>query len=149
MSRAYSETETQKLIDSYSENPCIETVRKLAVKFNRPQKSIIAKLASEGVYVTRGYTDYAGEKPITKIELVRQVEDALDITVPGLDKCPKQSLKKLTRAITDLAHHFDQALDEIADLSENARIREDMKSSKSSKSSDEITILLEGDSKSS
>jgi hypothetical protein len=52
---AYTEKETRELIELYESNPCLEMVSRLAVRFNKPKKSIIGKLSKEGVYQKLGY----------------------------------------------------------------------------------------------
>ena len=77
MPSSYTEKEVNKMIDVYTDNPCMETVEKLMTLLNRPKKSIIAKLVKEGVYVTRGYRTKTGEVPITKLELVFEEMEAV------------------------------------------------------------------------
>ena len=63
-------------------------------KLKRSKKSIIGKLSREGVY-REVYVSKTGEKPITKIEIVENIADALDIEVSdlaGLEKSPKEAL---------------------------------------------------------
>ena len=122
MPSSYTDKEVQKLVDVYTDNPCMETVEKLMTLLNRPKKSIIAKLVKEGVYVTRGYRTKTGEVPITKLEMVREIEDALDISLPGLDKAPKATLKVLADSLTELSAYLDEALVELRDMSEKARV---------------------------
>ena len=99
---AYTERETKAIIEEYDKNPCLETVERIAIKFNRPKKSIIAKLVKEGAYITRGYRDKKGEIPVTKISLVRDLEELLDIKLVDLDKAPKPTLKLLLTRVQDL-----------------------------------------------
>lgn len=122
----YTEKEVQKMIDVYTENPCIETVEKLMTMLNRPKKSIIAKLVKEGVYVTKTYRTKTGEMPVTKLELVRSIEDALDLQLPGLDKTPKATLKKLSNTIIEVSEYLDKALEELQEQSERARVLKEM-----------------------
>lgn len=122
----YTQKETDKLVNMYTDNPCMETVEKLMTLLNRPKKSIISKLVKEGVYVTRGYRTKTGEVPVTKLELVRAIEDALDIPLPGLDKTPKTTLKALSRTIVQQTECFEEALDQIQELSESHRVLEEM-----------------------
>ena len=126
MPSSYTEKEVNKMIDVYTDNPCMETVEKLMTLLNRPKKSIIAKLVKEGVYVTRGYRTKTGEVPITKLELVRAIEDALDISLPGLDKAPKNTLKNLSTTIVEQTELFDDALDSVQELTESLRVFEEM-----------------------
>ena len=118
----YTEYETKKLIQLYEENPCLATVRKLCVTFNKPQKSIISKLVKEGVYVTQGYVDKQGNKPITKLQIVRNLESLLDTKLMGLDKAPKGTLRLLMEKVTDM-----YALAENAELNaEKLRVAQEM-----------------------
>ena len=126
MPSSYTDKEVKKMIDIYTENPCIETVERLMTVLNRPKKSIIAKLVKEGVYVTRTYRTKTGELPVTKLEYVRNIEDALDLRLPGLDKAPKSTLKALSTTIGDLAHHMEEALDQVQELSESHRVMSEM-----------------------
>ena len=126
MPSSYTDKEVNKMVDIYTANPCMETVERLMTLLNRPKKSIIAKLVKEGVYVTRGYRTKTGEIPITKLEMVRSIEDALDISLPGLDKAPKGTLKSLSNAIREQTQHFEEALDQIQELSESHRVFEEM-----------------------
>ena len=126
MPSTYTEKEVKKMIDIYTANPCIETVERLMTVLNKPKKSIIAKLVKEGVYVTRSYRTKTGEIPITKLELVRSIEDALDISLPGLDKTPKTTLKKLSSTICEVSEYLDKALEELQKQSERAKAMEEM-----------------------
>jgi hypothetical protein len=127
MASSYSENETQKLIEKYTANPCLEIVDKLAVEFNRPRKSIISKLVKEGVYITRGYRSKTGEVPVTKLQLVRGIEDCLDDKFPGLDKTPKQTLKKLADAVHLQTITLEDALEELNSRGDVERVRQEMK----------------------
>ena len=93
---------------------------------NKPKKSIIAKLVKEGVYVTRSYRTKTGELPITKLELVRSIEDALDLSLPGLDKAPKGTLKKLSETIIEVEQYLDKALEELQQSVERVKTMEEM-----------------------
>jgi hypothetical protein len=127
MPSSYSEKEVKQLIDVYTANPCMETVERLMTLLNRPKKSIISKLVKEGVYVTHRYLSKTGEAPITKLEIVRSIEDALDTSLPGLDKTPKITLKELNRAILEQTRLFEEALEELQELSETDRVRKEMR----------------------
>lgn len=126
MPSSYSEKEVKQLIDVYTANPCMETVERLMTLLNRPKKSIISKLVKEGVYVTHRYLSKTGEAPITKLEIVRSIEDALDTSLPGLDKAPKVTLKELNKAILEQTRLFEEALGELQELSETERVQKEM-----------------------
>lgn len=148
MPSSYTEKEVKKMIDIYTANPCIETVERLMTVLNKPKKSIIAKLVKEGVYITKSYRTKTGELPITKLELVRIIEDALDISLPGLDKAPKGTLKKLSDTISEVSEYLDKALEELQQQVERSRTMEEMLGNKKNRSEssdvhDPISILGE------
>jgi len=134
--------ETKKLHDIYCDNPCMETVLKLCTILNKPKKSIISKLSKDGLYLTRGYVTKLGETPVTKLQIVRSVEDALDIKLPGLDKAPKATLKVLSNTVVDMAYTLEDTLGQITTLAEVDSIRQEMQ--KQTDNYDPITILHKG-----
>lgn len=98
----YSKEQTQYIIAEYEKNPCRDTVNSLAVKLERSPKSIIGKLSREGVYRREEYATKTGEKPITKLELIAIIADALELEIEelsGLEKTPKSVLKLLTKVV--------------------------------------------------
>jgi len=109
------------MIDIYTDNPIIETVNRLSVLLNKPKKSIISKLSKEGVYITIGYRDKRGAMPVTKIAIVREIEDALDTKLPDLDKAPKTTLKALAQSVTEMAILLEDSL-EVDNIREEMRI---------------------------
>lgn len=126
MASSYSPKEVETLIDVYTENPCLEVVSKLSIMLNRPKKSIISKLSKEGVYITRGYRSKTGGVPITKLQLVHSIEDALDIKLPDLAKAPKGTLQSLSDTIIEMAQMLENTLHELKDTSEVTRTREEI-----------------------
>jgi len=100
----YTEEDTQYIIETYTNNPTLETVYKLAELMDRPIKSIIGKLAREGVYQRQSYKTKTGEDPVTKNQIVSEIVDRLEIEetlVAGLEKAPKRALKALLDAISE------------------------------------------------
>jgi len=126
MVSSYTEKEVEKMIDVYTDNPCLEVVSKLSVMFNRPKKSIISKLSKEGVYVKLGYRTKFGSTPITKLQLVHSIEDALDIRLPDLAKAPKPTLQKLSDTVVEMARMLEDTLHELKDTSEVSKTREEI-----------------------
>jgi len=104
----YTTEETKYMIEIYNENPTRETVKQLATELNRTEKSIIGKLSKEKVYKRQGYVSKLGEKPITKEEMRKLLEVHLSINLEGLEKSPKQTLKRLCT-------HFNISTDEKSD----------------------------------
>lgn len=92
----YTEDETKMCVELYVAQPCTETVEYLATKLDRSKKSIIGKLSREGVYRREGYKTKTGEVPITKVEIVSNICEALGVEISdleGLEKAPKKALK--------------------------------------------------------
>ena len=98
----YSDEQVQLMVEKYNLTPSRETVEALAKEFSKSPKSIIGKLAREGVYQKIEYVSKTGEKPITKIEIVKEIADSLELEVTqlnGLEKSPKGVLKLLCETI--------------------------------------------------
>lgn len=98
----YNEEQVKFMIAEYSSNPTRETVENLAEELDKSVKSIIGKLSREGVYKKTEYLTKTGEKPITKLELVEELAELLEINstaLAGLEKAPKSALKALREAI--------------------------------------------------
>lgn len=98
----YTKEMTEAMIEQYEKNPTRETVKALAERFNKSEKSVIGKLAKEGVYRREQYTSKTGEKPITKLELVGilgQEPGIEERKLVGLEKTPKLTLKYVVEYI--------------------------------------------------
>tara|TARA_A200000159_G_C7016667_1_gene212141 strand:+ start:154 stop:480 length:327 start_codon:yes stop_codon:yes gene_type:complete len=98
MSVNYTEEQVNQMVSLYSANPTRETVEKLSEEFDKSIKSIIGKLAREGVYKKTVYKTKTGEDPITKKELVVELSELLGLEyskIAGLEKAPKADLKLL------------------------------------------------------
>ena len=94
----YTNDLTTYIVEEYKSNPSTKTVDKLADELGKSPKSIIGKLSREGVYQRAIYTSKTGETPVTKMELVSNIAENLDIEIEdlvGLDKSPKAALKTL------------------------------------------------------
>jgi len=102
MSINYTEKQVEHMVETYTNNPCRETVENLAEDLDKSIKSIIGKLSREGVYKKTVYKTKTGEDPETKKEIVEDLAGLLElqyIQVAGLEKSPKASLKILREAI--------------------------------------------------
>jgi hypothetical protein len=130
MASVYTKKEVEKMTTMYTKNPCLEVVNKLSVLLNKPRKSIISKLVKEGVYVTQGYRTKRGKVPTTKLATVRDIEGALGVKLPGLDKAPKTTLETIAEIIVDQTQTLGFALDDLANASEDNRVLRDMLNSK-------------------
>lgn len=100
----YTKEITEKIVAEYTGNPTRETVDRLAKEHEKSVKSIIGKLSREGVYQKEVYTTKTGEKPVTKLELVAEIGEALDLEdflLEGLEKAPKRSLKAIRDVLVE------------------------------------------------
>ena len=98
----YTEEQVAVMIEKYSNNPTRETVEFLAQEMDKSIKSIIGKLSREGVYKKTEYVTKTGEKPITKVEIVENLEEKLGLpnqTLAGLEKSPKTVLRSLYEGV--------------------------------------------------
>jgi len=99
---------TPEMVDTmkqeYVANPTRETVEKLANELDKSIKSVIGKLSREGVYLKTEYTTKAGEKPVTKLELVEELAEKLQLQeweLAGLEKAPKTALKAILKGVAN------------------------------------------------
>jgi hypothetical protein len=95
--------QTQYLVNEYVNDPTKATVDRLAQEMEKSPKSIIGKLSREGVYRRSVYKTKTGESPVTKEQLVRDIEDVLGMnheSLTGLEKSPKNILKQLRDSLT-------------------------------------------------
>ena len=97
----YTQDQVEYIVNQYRLNPTRETVENLAEELNKSVKSIIGKLSREGEYRKTEYTTKAGEKPVTKLELVEELEEKLSVTLDGLEKAPKVALKNILKGIAN------------------------------------------------
>ena len=98
----YTEEQTTSMVQTYLADPTPDTVEFLANMLGKSKKSIIGKLSREGVYRREVYVSKTGEKPITKVEIVENIADHLDLEsrdLAGLEKSPKEALRRLEKAV--------------------------------------------------
>ena len=126
MSRNYTDEETKELVESYLLCPTLDMVTELSVKLRKTRKSIISKLSKEGVYQRKVYTSKSGTIPITKIELLNMIEDALGKKFAGLDKAPKSTLLALRDSVVQLSTDFEVLLEEYGKVTSIQRLQADM-----------------------
>lgn len=77
-------------------------VRELAQKFSVPERSVIAKLSSLGVYQRKLYVNKRGEPPEKKEVLIERIAVLLDCNLElleSLEKANKNVLLLLERAL--------------------------------------------------
>lgn len=99
----YNEEQTRYIVEQYVSDPTKATVDRLAEEMEKSPKSIIGKLSREGVYRRSVYKTKTGESPVTKEQLVRDIEDALGMgheSLTGLEKSPKNILKQIRDSLS-------------------------------------------------
>ena len=88
--KMYSKEETEYLTTHYDGR----NVDELASHLARSPRSIIGKLSKLGIYQKKEYLNKRGERPVTKLELVANIAEALGVEqLEGLDKAPKEVLR--------------------------------------------------------
>ena len=98
----YTQDQVEMMTNQYRIDPSRETVERLAKELDKSIKSIIGKLSREGVYKKTEYTTKTGEKPVTKLEIVQELAERLELELwqlAGLEKAPKSTLKALKENI--------------------------------------------------
>ena len=76
---AYTAEQTAEMVAAYVAAPVQATVDTLAEKLGKSVKSVVAKLAREGVYVKKGTAKAAGTKAVTKAELATEIVQWLEM----------------------------------------------------------------------
>lgn len=96
----YSENLLSKIRTLYDSGV---TIHEIAAQLEIPERSLIAKLSSLGLYKRKEYTNKNGEKPIRKGEYVDRIAKLLNVDVElleSLEKVNKNVLKLLEDALT-------------------------------------------------
>ena len=97
----YTPESTKQLIEDYKAGL---TVSELAATFEVPERSIIAKLSSLGVYQKKQYLNKRGEVPTKKASHIENIAKLLDCNIElleSLEKVNKQVLIMIENALSD------------------------------------------------
>lgn len=95
----YDNTTALKLTEDYKAGV---PVKELALQLGVPERSVIAKLSSLGVYERKRYVTKRGELPVKKEEYVERIASLLQVNVEllgSLEKVNKNVLKLLEEAL--------------------------------------------------
>ena len=98
----YTQEQVVWMSNLYKQTPSRQTVESIAKDLNKSTKSVIGKLAREGIYQKAEYKSKTGEKPITKLQLVSNLAERLELEteeLAGLEKAPKGVLKLLCESL--------------------------------------------------
>ena len=79
----YTEAQVAEMCEAYVASPTEATVSALAEKFGKTVKSVVAKLAREGVYKAKGKE--AGKRVALKAEMVAEIATLLGRTEEQLE----------------------------------------------------------------
>lgn len=90
----YTKEVTDKLIEDYKAGI---SVADLALELDVPERSIIAKLSSLGVYQKKQYLNKRGELPVKKSEHIERIATLLDCNLELLE-----SLEKVNKGVLKL-----------------------------------------------
>ena len=100
----YTKEITDRLIAEYGKEPTTSKVQELAQELSVPERSIIAKLSSLGVYQKKQYLNKRGEVPTKKSEHIENIAKLLNMNLElleSLEKVNKSVLLALERALSD------------------------------------------------
>ena len=98
----YTPEQVEWMSNLYNQTPSRQTVEDIAGTLEKSTKSVIGKLAREGIYQKAEYKSKTGEKPITKLQLVSSLAARLELEtdeLAGLEKAPKGVLKLLCESL--------------------------------------------------
>lgn len=97
----YTKEITDRIIELYTTKvPVLQIARELDV----PERSVIAKLSSVGVYQKKTYTNKRGETPVKKSEHIENIATLLDCDLElleSLEKVNKNVLVMISTALSD------------------------------------------------
>ena len=97
----YNKENTDRIIQLYTSRVPLPDIAK---QFEVPERSIIAKLSSLGVYQKKSYVNKRGEVPIKKSEHIERIATLLDCDLElleSLEKVNKTVLKMIENKLTD------------------------------------------------
>ena len=90
----YTKEITDKLIADYKVGVPVATI---AATLDVPERSVIAKLSSLGVYTKKSYVNKRGEVPVKKSEHIERIAELLDV-----DEELLESLEKVNKTVLKL-----------------------------------------------
>lgn len=97
----YTKEITDRMIADYQAGV---TATAIAIELDVPERSVIAKLSSLGVYQKKSYVNKRGEVPIKKAEHIERIAHLLDVNLElleSLEKVNKQVLKLIEDRLSD------------------------------------------------
>ena len=83
-------------------------VQQIALELDVPERSVIAKLSSIGIYEKKSYVNKRGEIPVKKSEHIENIAELLDCDLElleSLEKVNKVVLKLIEQRLSDPKPH--------------------------------------------
>ena len=96
----YTKEITDRLVEQYKTG---QTVQNIAKELQVPDRSVVAKLASLGVYQKKSYTNKRGEVPVKKAEHIERIAKLLNMDpelLESLEKVNKGVLQVIERELS-------------------------------------------------
>lgn len=90
----YTKEITDRMVLDYQAGVAAQTI---ADQLDVPERSVIAKLSSLGVYQKKTYVNKRGEVPIKKSEHIERIAELLDVNLELLE-----SLEKVNKGVLKL-----------------------------------------------
>jgi protein tyrosine/serine phosphatase len=103
----YTKEITDKLIEDYRTGVSVFLI---AHNLNVPERSVIAKLSSLGVYTKKSYVNKRGETPVKKSEHIERIAELLQVNeelLESLEKVNKTVLKLIENKLSQTAPESD------------------------------------------
>ena len=111
----YTKEITDKLVQDYTLGV---PVREIALDLEVPERSVIAKLSSLGVYTKKSYVNKRGGTPVKKSEHIERIAELLQVDeelLESLEKVNKTVLKLIENklAASDPKLHQTRSIDHL------------------------------------
>ena len=90
----YTQEITDRMVQQYKQQV---PVQQIATELDVPERSIIAKLSSLGVYNKKPYLNKRGEPPVKKSDQIQRLATLLDVDTQQLE-----SLEKVNKTVLAL-----------------------------------------------
>ena len=90
----YTQEITDRMVAQYKQQV---PVQQIATELDVPERSIIAKLSSLGVYTKKPYLNKRGETPVKKSAQISRLAQLLDV-----DESALESLEKVNKTVLEL-----------------------------------------------
>lgn len=97
----YTAEMTAEIVATYTAEPVKATIEKLAEKYGKSVRSIVAKLSAEKVYKSEAKAEMTGNKVPTKLALIEKIASDLGVDkekLASLEKATKEALQILANA---------------------------------------------------